>query len=186
MKYLILIFFVLLVFSCSTNQKPEVNQTSNLDTYIDVPFSQEYHDGYTIDSKISESNDVRAIQPDNNNNIWIATRHGVYMKKSGTRDWELMIIGTNQGPAYDIEMEEDGTVWIATWNGVYTGNSGKIVKMDDPTPPLAKIAVASEGIYALGPFGIWLYQDNSWQKKDYSTARSIRAAISDNNGGLWI
>ncbi len=66
MKYLILIFFALLVFSCSTNQKPEVNQTSNFDeAYIDTPFSQEYHDGYVIDDRISEANDVRAIQPDN-------------------------------------------------------------------------------------------------------------------------
>ncbi len=62
----------------------------------------------------------------------------------------------------------------------------KLLRWMDPTPPLAKIAVATEGIYALGPFGVWLYQENSWQKKDYSTARSMRAAISDNNGGLWI
>ena len=26
------------------------------------------------------------------------------------------------------------------------------------TPPLAKVVIADEGVYALGPYGIWLYQ----------------------------
>ena len=29
-----------------------------------MPFVQEYHEGFQVDEKITEANDVRAIQPD--------------------------------------------------------------------------------------------------------------------------
>jgi ligand-binding sensor domain-containing protein len=53
------------------------------------------------------------------------------------------------------------------------------------------LCVSAEGIYALGPNGIWLYSGKPpdsyrGEKKNYNIARSIRDVISDNNGGLWI
>ncbi|MCG8308401.1 MAG: regulator [Cytophagales bacterium] len=175
---------VLLLVSCSTNSK--VKHESDMAFHRDVPFIQEYHEGFVIDEDIRASNDVRAILPDNDDNIWIATRHGVFMKKPGHRAWHLMIEGERRGPAYDVKMDDHGKIWVACWDGVYTNAGGKLGKSAGPKAPVARIVTAKEGIYALGPKGIWLRQGNSWEKKHYTKARSIRAAISDRNRGLWI
>ena len=183
------ITFLMLTFliSCTNKNKTSENlKTINISSYTDKPFEQEYHDGYIIDEKITDANKVRAIQPDNINNIWIATKNGIYLKNHNSRQWELIITGAAQGPAYDIKTDSHGIVWIAAWDGVYSNKSGKIAKMEGLETPIAKIAIADEGVYALGPYGIWLYQDNEWEKKNYSTARSMRAAVSDGKGGIWI
>ena len=187
MRYLKLIPLVTLVFSCTYQADPDKDQdVKSQGPYMDIPFIQEYHDGYMVDEKIVGANDVRAIQADGENKIWIACRAGIYMKKPDSRQWELMISGSDQGPAYDVRTDKNGIVWIATWNGIYNNKSGEMEKMEGPEPPLAKVLVADEGVYALGPYGIWLYQNNTWEKQDYSTARSIRAVLSDGEGGLWI
>ena len=187
MKYLTMIFLVTLVFSCKNQHNPDENQdVKSNGAYIDIPFVQEYHEGYIVDEKISGANDVRAIQPDRDDNIWIATKSGAFMKNQASRQWQLMISGRDQGPAYDIKTDNHGVIWIAAWNGIYNNSSGKMEKMEGPEPPLAKVVIADEGVYALGPYGIWLYQNKRWEKKNWSTARSMRAALSDGKGGLWI
>ncbi|MCK5102894.1 MAG: regulator, partial [Cyclobacteriaceae bacterium] len=187
MKLLQLIALITLLFACKNNSETsETKDVRNIDAYLDTPFIQEYHEGFIVDEKIREANDIRAIQPDKNDNIWIATKNGIYMKNPDSRQWELMITGTDQGPSYDIKVDGQGNVWIAAWDGIYTNISGKIEKLNGPKPPLAKVVVADEGIYALGPHGIWLYQNDAWEKKNYSTGRSMRAAVSDGKGGLWI
>ncbi len=187
MRYLTLILLASLVFSCAHQDKQDVIQNvQNEGPYMDIPFIQEYHDGYIVDEKKAGANDVRAIQADGDNNIWIASRSGTYMKDADSRQWELMIPGQNQGPAYDIDIDQHKVAWIATWNGIYNNSSGKMEKMEGPEPPLAKVLVADEGVYALGPYGIWLYQNRAWVKQKYSIARSMRAVLSDGKGGLWI
>jgi ligand-binding sensor domain-containing protein len=44
----------------------------------------------------------------------------------------------------------------------------------------------AEGVYALGPYGVWQYKNNEWEKKKYDIARSVRDAVSDSNEGLWV
>lgn len=176
-----------ILFSCLNNQDTSSDkEEKDINSYIDIPFEQEYHEGYIVDKNNAEANDIRSIQPDKQGNIWIATKHGVYKKAPISRGWELMISGEQQGPAYDVKMDDQGHVWIATWNGVYTNINGALSKLEGLKPPLAKIVTAKEGIYALGPFGIWLYQNTIWEKKNYKTGRSMRAAISDGKEGLWI
>ena len=88
MKYLKIIFLITLFFSCKNEQETNKNQDiENEGAYLDVPFEQEYHDGYIVDEKIADANKVRAIQPDYHNNIWIATKNGVYMKSQNSRQW---------------------------------------------------------------------------------------------------
>ena len=187
MKSLKIVFLLSLVFSCNNPHYTDENQeVINEGAYIDIPFIQEYHEGYLVDEKNSGANDVRAIQADSNDKIWIASKSGTYMKNQGSRQWKLMISGSDQGPAYDIKTDKHNVVWIATWNGIYNNDSGKMQKMEGPEPPLAKVVLADEGVYALGPYGIWLYRNKLWEKLNYSTARSIRAAVSDGKGGLWI
>jgi len=185
--FLSLIAITFLMLSCKNND----DHTTSIDqeimgSYTDVPFAQEYHEGYIISSSSIKANDVRAIQPDQTSNIWIATKNGVYKKRSGSRNWDLMIGGEDQGPAYDVKVDASNTIWIAAWNGIYRYKSDQLKKMEGPKPPVAKIVAATEGIYAIGPLGIWVYQNSIWEKKNYATPRSMRAAISDGQGGLWI
>jgi len=187
MKKLFLFALFIILVSCNDKQVATNKSTPDKATvYIDKPFVQEYHEGFLIRENDAGANDVRAIQPDNNNNIWIASRGGVYKKEATSREWQLMIKGLDHGPAYDVKLDNSGKVWIATWNGVYSNKSGNLEKIEGLKPPIAKVVSAKEGVYALGPYGIWLYKNDAWEKKDYPTARSIRAALSDEAGGLWI
>ena len=111
MKYLRIIFLVTLVFSCKNQHDTDENQrVKNEGAYIDIPFVQEHHEGYMVDEKTSGANDVRAIQPDRDDNIWIATKSGAFLKKRDSRQWELMIAGRDQGPAYDIKTDKHNIV----------------------------------------------------------------------------
>jgi len=176
---------VTLIFSCYQKQEDHDNHTVN-NYYVDTPFIQEYHEGYTVEEDEPEANDVRAIHVDGDENIWIATKNGVYSKPSDSRYWQIMTKGDNQGPTYDVAADSHGNIWIGAWDGVYSTFGETIRRMPGPEGPIAKIVSAAEGIYALGPHGVWLYQDEQWKKKDFKLARSIRDAISDKNGGLWV
>jgi len=188
MRKFLLILLASLFIACDsgTEMPPKDTVVQVRDAYVDIPFEQEYHEGFVVDVKEEKANDVRAVHADQSDNIWIATKNGVYAKETNSQEWNLIITGSDQGPAYDVKSDGKGTVWMATWNGVYKYNSGKLSKMEGPKPPVAKVVIAEEGVYALGPYGVWLYQNNTWNKKAYKTGRSMRAAISDGNKGLWI
>ncbi|XOV94078.1 MAG: regulator [Bacteroidota bacterium] len=184
-KILLLGSIVFLLLSACKNeseQKAEIESS----TYSDVPFTQEYHEGYSISKEVADANDVRAIKLNDRKDIWVATKDGVYKKLNNEKEFTLVISGDSRGPAYDVDFDQNGKVWIATWNGIYSDLNGPLSKMEGPEPPLAKVVIASEGVYALGPGGIWLYAGDQWTKKEYTKARSMRDAISDGNGGLWI
>jgi streptogramin lyase len=181
---ILMLCLILFSFSCS-HTPDESHESSSMNVYEDKPFIQEYHEGYVIDDLNSEANDVRAIHVDLNDHIWVATKNGVYRRLPNNSEWDLMIAGKNQGPSYDVISDENGQVWVATWDGVYFYDED-LEKVEGVQPPIAKLVTAKEGIYALGPHGIWLYDDHQWLRKDFTKARSMRAAISDNKGGLWI
>lgn len=185
-KLIVLLSFIA-VLACN-KKHPEITKTASDShgPYRDRPFHQEYHEAFIIDAENVDANDVRAIQPDINDNIWIATKNGVYLKNHGSSEWVSMIKGADQGPAYDIKFDSVGKVWIATWNGVYSNRSGKIAKVNGAKPPIAKILPAQEGIYALGPKGISLFINEIWVNKDFKAPGSVRTALSDRAGGLWI
>ncbi len=183
---LLLVFGIFLISSFSCNEKNQ-QQTKTLSAvHEDEPFTQEYHEGYIIDKENASTNDVRAIHVDDKNNVWIATKNGIYSKKPSGNNWSPMISGEAQGPGYDVDSDDKGNIWIASWDGIYSDINGEVEKMDGPEGPVAKVVTAEEGVYALGPKGIWFYQGSNWIKKDYTKARSMRAAISDGQGGLWI
>ena len=172
-----------LLLSCLSNPG-EVPETGTW--HLDEPFIQEYHEGYLVDTTNRDANDVRSIHPDKDGNIWIATKNGIYLKRHDSHVWNLMINGPEKGPSYDIKADKSGNIWIAAWNGLYKGSGKKITKVEGPEPPVAKMVISGEVVYALGPKGIWLLKDDSWEKKNFKTARSVRAAVADGNDGLWI
>lgn len=187
MKRIVCYMALALIFSCKEMVERDLSLAEGTDRpHIDRPFVQEYHEGFIIDPSDARANQVRAVQPDFGGNIWIATEKGIFKKAAAFREWRPMILASDQGPAYDIEIDDDGKVWAATWNGVYALESEKLVKVEGAEPPIAKILAAKEGVYALGPKGIWLYHEGVWTRKNYQAARSIRTALSDGEGGLWV
>ena len=75
-KYTLILLTIF--FAC----QPEPPQKK---TVPDTPFVQEYHEAYPIGDQAA-INDVRAIAVDHKDNIWAATKAGIYFleeKKTG-------------------------------------------------------------------------------------------------------
>jgi hypothetical protein len=178
--YLIAVLAIILG-SClsNSNSQPSLEQTS----YNDTLFSQEYHVAYPLPS--TWDSDVRSIALDLEDNVWIATRDGIFRKNNGEQSWQPVLPKEEQGPSFDVEVDQE-SVWLSTWNGVYVFKDGLLHKMPGATTPISTLCVSDEGVYALGPKGTWLYSGDKCELKPFQTARSIRDAISDKNGGLWI
>ncbi len=154
-------------------------------TYNDKGFYQEYHVAYPV-GKNPAQNNVRSIAVDSSSTVWIATEAGVYTKKSEASNWSPLMKGTDAGPAFSVLVDEDNEVWMGTWNGLYRYKNNGLEKVSGIAPPVSTLCTAPGGIYALGPAGIWYFDGDQWTKKDYDIAHSIRDAVSDKKGGLWI
>ncbi|MDN3659420.1 hypothetical protein QWZ08_27490 [Ferruginibacter paludis] len=149
-------------------------------------FFQEYHEAYPI-GKSSVENNVRSIAVDKSSNVFITTEAGVFEKSSGASTWtELPFQEEDKGPAYAVATDGNGTLWIGNWNGVFTFHHNLLTKMPGTTGPVSLICVAKEGVYALGPQGVWLNTGNQFLLKNYPVARSVRGVVSDGKAGLWI
>jgi streptogramin lyase len=180
------VLVLIIAFSCNNKKQiaKEIGET-NVEKFTDKPFVQEYHDGYVI-SKTSAENDVRNIAVDQSGNVWIATADGVFKKEADSRVWKPVIKGEAKGPSYDVVVDSKGIVWMATWDGVYTYKNNKLKKVEGVIAPISVLCLSEEGVYALGPNGVWQEKDNAWEAKNFNVARSVRDAKSDDNGGLWV
>ncbi|MFT3705787.1 MAG: hypothetical protein QM802_25685 [Agriterribacter sp.] len=154
-------------------------------TMTDTIFEQEYHEAYAV-GKTAEENEVRSITSDNILNIWIATASGIFTKKEHEKKWEAIALGEDNGPAYAVITDNRNAIWAGTWKGVYMFQHNEIKKVNGTQGPISVLCNSGEGIYALGPKGIWLYDGNTFVKKNYTIAKSVRCAVSDKKGGLWI
>jgi hypothetical protein len=181
--------FVCLVFvlaavldSCRPNPNSTATSIEPI-SYMDTAFWQEYHEGYPLGG--GHDSDVRSIAVDLEDNVWIATREGVFRKSKDELAWLPVLPKEEQGPSFDIEVDQE-SVWLSTWNAVYLFKDGNLHKMPGATPPISSLCVTQEGVYALGPKGTWLYSGEKCEQKHYQIARSIRDAVSDGNGGIWV
>ncbi|GAB3519835.1 hypothetical protein GCM10027442_41920 [Emticicia fontis] len=173
------------MYACKSSEKQNTETT-----YKDEPFWQEYHEAYPISTN-AEENEVRSITVDKAQNVWAATASGVFMKKPNELTWTAIQNGEDKGPAYSVEVGEDSVVWIGTWNGIYRYKSTQLEKLTGVVAPISAICVSKEGVYALGPKGIWRFDGKQFNKPQsskeaFQLPRSIRDVISDNQGGLWI
>jgi hypothetical protein len=180
-----ILLLVVFLISCGEQTKKGNTVVNSKGVYADSEFEQEYHEAYTV-GKSNEDNDVRSITVDDGSNIWVATASGVFIKDKGAKEWYPAVGKNDIGPSYSVERDSDGNIWMGTWNGVYRFSGDKTVKVEGVKPPISKICTSKEGIYALGPYGIWFYKNDEWIKKEFSIARSIRDAITDGRGGLWV
>jgi streptogramin lyase len=151
----------------------------------DLPFAQEFHDGYNIGTNLLD-NQVRGIVSDKLGNIWIATASGVFRKQPQARNWEPIITGEDRGPAYSVIANENGDVLLGTWDGIYRFSHAKLTKEEGVEAPISKICKDGNGNYALGPNGIWRYLSGKWVKQNLKVARTVRDAITDASGNLWV
>ena len=152
----------------------------------DKGFWQEYHEPYPVSANAAENN-VRSIAVDKNATVWIATFAGVLMKKDGESTWAaLPFTDADKGPAYAVAIDGNNVVWMGTWKGVFKYENNTLSQVQGTDGPVSVICTAKEGVYALGPKGAWLGTNNSFVKKDYAIARSVRNAVSDGNGGIWV
>ncbi|HEX5154685.1 MAG TPA: hypothetical protein VFW07_24730 [Parafilimonas sp.] len=182
MKQIIFIcFFHLLCLFVQAQQSPVSEGLGVTDT----AFWQEYHEGFIVGNNEGD-NDVRSIAVDESSNVWIATASGIFIKDKSKNTWSPVLDEASRGPAYAVIADAASGVWIGTWNGVYQFRDNKLQKIEGVEAPVSALCTSKEGIYAIGPKGIWVYNDHHFQKKNYPIARSVQNAISDGNGGLWI
>jgi hypothetical protein len=156
-----------------------------LTAYPDTAFVQESHDAYMI-SENREDNEVRSIAVDEASNVWIATASGIFRKAHHSRSWEPVILGAARGPAYSVAVSRDGSILMGTWNGIYRFSNNQLLKEEGAKPPVSIICNDGDGSYALGPNGIWYSKGDGWKVQNYPIARSVRDAVVDSSGNLWI
>jgi hypothetical protein len=177
--------FLLILCALFTACKDKKAVKSQDLSYQDKPFLQEFHDAHPINGGVAE-NDVRSIVADKASNIWIATAAGIFRKQKNQRNWEAVITGPDNGPAYSVEADRENTLWLGTWNGLYTFKYNKLEKAAGPEGPVSALCSATEGLYALGPKGFWFDAGKGFKQINANISKSVRDVISDKNGGLWI
>ncbi len=153
--------------------------------YKDTTFMQEYHIGYPVGLS-TENNDIRSIAIDSLQNVWIATRGGVFVKWNNVETWEPIQNKEIRGPSFSVTVDFDNNVWFGTWNGLYKYTNGEIQKIENVTPPISAIASTPEGVYAFGHYGSWKINGTEIKNLDIIISKGIRDAISDKGNGLWI
>jgi hypothetical protein len=152
----------------------------------DTPFFQEYHEAYPLATGIEENN-IRSITTDQSAAVYIATVGGVFKKNAGETVWSpLPFQEADKGPAYVVATDKQGVIWIGNWKGVFQFQNNSLRQVTGTSGPVSVLCTAAEGVYAIGPGGCWLNTADQFIKKEYDIARSVRGAVSDNNGGLWI
>ncbi|GAB3704689.1 hypothetical protein GCM10027592_36340 [Spirosoma flavus] len=157
----------------------------NVVTYQDKQFEQEYHEPYPIIVN-GQAAEIRSIAVDSQSNVWTATSMGVFRKAASQPIWINVLNEPENGPAFSVAVDAQSTIWFAAWNGVFRYKNGASERIDGPESPIAVICPAKEGVYALGPKGVWLITNQGNQKQTYKLPRSVRSAISDNAGGLLV
>lgn len=182
----LILLFLLPILSCQLNDKTVKQVINGVQPHADSSFWQEYHETYPVSTNLPGSNEIRNIAADAQSNIWVATTAGIFVKKANESVWTTPFTEADQGPSYSVVTDESSTVWLSNWKGVYTFKNNELKLMGGITPPTSVLCSSKEGVYALGPKGSWLFDQKGCHKKEFPIARSIRSAISDNHGGLWI
>lgn len=154
------------------------------DIHTDTVFQQESHEAYPL--RIHQEPVAVTAITNLGNQVWIATPLGVWQTTKGRQQWEAPQPDLQDGPAYAILADSVGRIWIGSWKGVYCIDSGKLRLLPGTDGPVATLCLATEGVYAAGPKGIWLIQQNQVRRLSYPVARSIRAMLSDSHQGIWV
>ncbi|WP_157373263.1 ligand-binding sensor domain-containing protein [Algoriphagus terrigena] len=173
----------LTLFSCK--KESEQAEIISAESISDEAFTQEVHEAFFISDQ-PEDNEVRDIMVDRQNQVWIATAGGIFRKVEVQTEWVPVISGAERGSSYAVEQDGAGSVWLGAWDGLYEVKGVEVNKVSDVEGPISEITAAGEEVYALGPLGIWKKKDSGWEKLSYSIAKSVRDALADDEGNLWV
>ncbi len=183
----IILFLTVSLFgltSCSNITERSEQVHSDI-VYRDIPFIQETHESFTVGENEGD-NEIRSIAVDSESTVWVATASGVFNLKKGGNVWEKVITGNDRGPAYSVVVNKEGNVLLGTWNGVYSWSNEQITKIEGAVPPISVICSEGDFTFALGPHGIWQMKNGIFEKQEYNIARSVRDAICDGEGTIWV
>ncbi|MBX3242514.1 MAG: hypothetical protein KIT80_05190 [Chitinophagaceae bacterium] len=179
-----MIRFVWIVFLLSLST-PAFNQLSHYPVAIsDTPFRQEYHVPHFPGNLPAA--DIRSVAVDTERNIWVATAGGIFRKKEEEKNWQKVTEGLEDGPAYHILFHPESGIWAATWKGVFLHSGTGFKKITGTEGPVAVLCRAGKGVYAFGPKGFWLCNGVTATVVDAKIARSVRSAVSNEKGEVWI
>lgn len=153
--------------------------------YQDAAFWQETHEAYPLPMGM-ENSEVRSLIVDAESTVWVAAAAGVFIKKANHSQWKAVLAGEEMGPAFSVMTDAQSNVWVGTWKGVYRFENNQPKLIPGPEAPISVICSASKGVYAIGPKGIWFFNGQNFIKKSYEIPRSVRDAVTDNQGGLWL
>lgn len=152
----------------------------------DTAFWQEYGESYPFDSSMTDKN-VRGIALGAGKEILAATSTGVWQKPDSAANWApVPMRDSDRGPAYAVLTDVTAKTWLGTWNGLYLFRQGIAQRIPGTEGPVSLLCESREGVYALGPNGVWLCSGSGVVKKNFQLARSLRSAVSDGKKGLWI
>ncbi|MCC6728596.1 MAG: regulator [Chthonomonadales bacterium] len=149
----------------------------------DIPFMQESHRRYPLQS--DEANDVRAVAVHPDGTVWAATRAGVFALTAGGAAWQQRMDASDAGPAFAVAVDGRGEVWAGAWNGLYRGTRS-LRRVPGIDAPVALVVADGAAMIALGPDGRWRVRGDGVEALTLPSARSLHAAMPDGTGGLWI
>lgn len=177
------VFTALLLWQCKKANKLPVAAVRESIVFKDTSFWQEYHEGFPLSR---ESNDVRSISIDNESTVWITTSEGAFKKLNNSSEWINAIPKNEQGPSFSTLVDQHGAVWISNWKNVYRYKNETLERMQTVRSPISVLTESHEGVYAIGPHGIWHFTHDGCEKINYATARSVRDAVVDKDDNLWL
>ena len=110
-----------------------------------------------------------------------------FFKKSANTDQWVSVSGQElSGPAYAVLESPDKTIWIGNWQGLFKLQNNVAEKITGPEGPISLISQNNGEIYALGPKGFWIRPGTQFQKIKVALPGSVRDALPDEKGGIWI
>ncbi|MEZ4904984.1 MAG: two-component regulator propeller domain-containing protein [Spirosomataceae bacterium] len=148
--------------------------------YKDTHFWQETHEAYP-----NVAGEVRSIIVAKSD-VWVATSLGVFVKKANQSNWQSIFGQEDNEPAYSVTADAQSDVWIGTWKGLYRFQNNQLQQLSGVEAPISVVCSTPEGVYAIGPKGIWLFDGKIFVRKATEIPRSVRSAVSDYEGGLWL
>lgn len=145
----------------------------------DTPFSQEYREEIAYPAEVN-AGQVRAIAVDQYDNLWLASKGGVFQRASGA--WRQMY----KGSAYALAVHGDD-VWVGAWQGLYRIHAGEAVRIA-AVPPLPVVALWADGRGVVGASQTALHEwdGSQWRSSPWPGSKAIRSLARDAAGGLWI
>lgn len=179
-NYVVALLFVLLAMVGCRRSSHEAA------IYKDAPFEQETHEGFLL-TEGTNPLPVARIQLDEELTIWAATKSGVYIKKTGSSDWEFPEINKEiNGPVFDLIVTEKNH-YLATWKGLYRLDSTQLILIPETAnQPISILYHGTKGIYAIGSSNNWLIDGDSVNSLTYALPKSVRDMIEDKSGALWV